>query len=677
MSSLLSAGARFGSYQLLSALGEGSFGEVHLAVHTVLRRRAALKVLRTDHELNDEVKEDFLREARLIASLHHPRIVEVYDAGEIDGRLFLALRYFPGGTLEEQLRRDGPLAERRTLELIRDVAEGLQAIEQLGMVHRDVKPSNILLDEAGHGALADLGTVLLTRDVPVCDALAHLTPRSLDRALVGTPAYLAPELYEQQAEASVLTDLYALGVTLYVCLTGELPYAAKNLMQLLMRVVTRPFPDVRQRRPDLDRATIDLLARLTAREPQDRFQNADEVVGAVSTLLGEPTLPYRAPRNRASLVEVGALAERLGSNALLSTVLDALPSPSLVLNASRQVVAANRKALEFLGGEASAFLGKRPGEAFGCVEAAHGSDGCGTAANCRLCGLGRAVSDAGQGCPLPLERLCHVTTDGRAGREAIDVQARITSLPVASGDTLYLVALTDLSDSLRRRLIEGVFFREMLTAADSVRDLSAEIRGQVADPESGLGQLSGRLIRSAEDLLDQVVYQHQAIAAEQGDLHPIPENSEAAGLVQWVADWCQSHPSPRRVRVRVRPGEPYLLRTDTMLLRRALTTLLDSEREGLPEGGEIVIGHDAPRAERICFWLRHAVVLSPEERMRLFKREAPTTSRHDRGPSTSLARLLVERYLHGTLQVESEAPVGTCYRLEVPTRLNGADPAPD
>lgn len=664
----LQQGSIFGSYQILSRLGEGNFGDVYLASHRVLRRRVALKLLRSEEDLDEETKEFFVREARIIASFHHPRIVEVYDAGDFNGQLFLALRYFPGGTIDDLIQKSGGrLDEQRTLELIRDIAEGLEVIEDLGMVHRDIKPSNILLDEEGRGTISDLGTALVKQEAKSLEELGTLSPRST-RELAGTPMFLAPELCLRNVTANITTDLYALGVTMYVCLTGKMPFQARHLMKLFYQIVNDPFPSVKTTRSDLKESTVELLERLIARDPAERFQSAGQLLDVVTQLLGQQRQPYHTPKSRATLAEVIHLSNELEANPLMKTVMEALPSPSMVLNTSRQIIALNTKAVNFLGlASENEVLGKRPGEAFGCVEAAHGFDGCGTAPRCRLCGLAQTVSAATHGCPLPLERECHVTTSAQAQGSpgSLDVHARCTSLPMLSGEPLYLITLADISDSLRRRMLNKVFFQDMLSAADAVRDLSAEIRERTPQ----LDQLSSKLIHSAEDLLDQIVYQHQTIAAEAGDLQPLPENTDLAGLIQWVSDWWQRHPSIHEVRVVPHLGNSFLLRTDTMLLRRALTTLLEAEREWLPQGGELAIGYDPPDNEHVRIWIRHPGAMTPEERMQLFKREAPITSRRDRGPATFLVRLLIERYLKGRFSVDDSDHQMIVYRIDLPLQL--------
>ncbi|MFO0878242.1 MAG: protein kinase [Gemmataceae bacterium] len=663
--------ASVGPYQILSLIGEGSFGAVYLASHGLLRRRVALKVLQTDRQVDEETKELFLREARLIASFHHPRILEVFDAGEEQGRLYLALRHMPGGSIDDLLvKSGGKLDEMHTLELVRDIAEGLEVIEGLGMVHRDIKPANVLLDETGRGVIADLGTALLVHEGKSLQELGTLTPRSAARGLAGTPIYLAPELCQQAGTANITTDIYALGVTMYVCLTGKMPFQARNLLHLFYMIMNSPFPDVREERPDVRESTARVLSRLTARDPAERFQSAEQVLEAVSELLGQRRTQYKPPRERASLAEVVHLSTQLEANPLMKTLMEALPTPSLVISGTRQIVGANAKALAFLGLQSEdELLGKRPGEAFGCVEAAHGRDGCGTAPRCRLCGLAQTVSEAMQGCPLPIERICHVTTemDGLPG--AFDVQARFLALPVLQDQPIYLVTMSDISDSLRRRMLHKVFLQEMMNSADVVRELSAEIRVGAAELDAQLSGLTGKLIRSAEDLLDQIVYQHQAAAAEEGDLQPVPEHTDLPGVMQWASDWWQRFPTPRTRRLVVQPGEPLVIRTDTMLLRRVLSTLLEGEREWVPEGGELRVGYQVSDDRQVVLWLRHDGVLTPEEQMQMFKRETPNTSRRDRGPYTYLARLLTERYLHGKVQVESSAGQGTVFEIHLPLSL--------
>lgn len=232
-------GSHFAGYSLDDELGRGGMGVVYRATELALERPVALKVVAPELAGDPAFRERFLRESRLAASIDHPGILPVYAAGEADGELYLAMRYVPGTDLRTLLEREGPLTPERALPLVEQVAEALDAAHARGLVHRDVKPGNVLVDSGGHCYLCDFG---LTKQ------LGESGATTVAGRLVGTLDYLAPEQI-RQGEVDGRADQYALGCVLYECLAGKPPFRRRTEAQTLwghMQEAVPPLPGHRE-----------------------------------------------------------------------------------------------------------------------------------------------------------------------------------------------------------------------------------------------------------------------------------------------------------------------------------------------------------------------------------------------------------------------------------------------
>ena len=262
-----SVGSELLGYRLEELIGRGGMGVVFRALDQRLKRNVALKLLAPELALDERFRVRFLRESVLLASLDHPNVIPIYDAGEADGRLFIAMRYVEGGDLRDLLRA-GPLEPEQALEICSQVADALDAAHERGLVHRDVKPSNVLLDERKHVYLADFG---LTRHIAGSDA-PTLEARSL-----GTIDYIAPEQIRGE-EIDGRADLYSLGCLLYECLTGAPPFRRPSeLAVAFAHLEEEPLAP-----PELE----GLMKRALAKDPEDRYQSGRELAGAARTALG-------------------------------------------------------------------------------------------------------------------------------------------------------------------------------------------------------------------------------------------------------------------------------------------------------------------------------------------------------------------------------------------------------
>lgn len=266
-----------GRYELEELVGEGGMSSVYRAYDTVLERRVAIKVLHEHFSRDPEYVERFRREARAIARLAHPNVVTVIDRGEWEGRQLIVFEHIAGENLKAVIGREGPLAVERALELACQIARALAFAHELGIVHRDVKPHNVLLDGAGTAKVTDFG---IARALDSDEAL------TATGTVLGTGQYLSPEQANGE-RGDERSDQYSLGVVTYELLTGQVPYSGDNLMAVAMRHVHDPVPSVRAVRPDVPERVDVVVARALAKRPEDRFGSMDALAAAFESCLAE------------------------------------------------------------------------------------------------------------------------------------------------------------------------------------------------------------------------------------------------------------------------------------------------------------------------------------------------------------------------------------------------------
>jgi eukaryotic-like serine/threonine-protein kinase len=258
-------GGTFGNRYVLSALlGAGGMAEVFLAHDRLLERDLALKVLKEHFAQDEGFVGRFRKEAQSAAALSHPNVVQVYDQGcAEDGRHYITMEYVPGGSLRDLILERGLLGPAEAARLASQVAQALGAAHERGIVHRDIKPQNVLLDEARDAKVADFGIAVA----------ASRTSTSGTNEVFGTPTYMSPEqaLDERVGPTS---DLYSLGVVLYEMLTGSVPFEAEGALATVMKHVTEQPLSPRERNPSIPEAMDALVMGLLAKNPEDRYQSA-------------------------------------------------------------------------------------------------------------------------------------------------------------------------------------------------------------------------------------------------------------------------------------------------------------------------------------------------------------------------------------------------------------------
>lgn len=316
--------APFGRYELRRRLGAGGMGAVFLAYDHELQREVALKVPRFE-DGRPELVERFYREARAAAQLRHPGVCPVHDVGQIGGVHFLTMSYIDGSTLAEVLQQHGPLPTEQAARCVRDVARAVQSAHDRGLIHRDLKPGNVMIDRTGQAVVMDFGLAQRLGDT----GDDRLTRQGM---LVGTPAYMAPEqIASGSSAAGSASDQYSLAVVLYELLTGERPFRAPSVGKLLARIETEePVPPC-QLRPTLDARLEAICLRAMAKDPARRFASLTAFADALDAwlaapnsdsthVLSAPTVEFSAPppRRRRWPLVVGLCA---AAALLLGTVL--------------------------------------------------------------------------------------------------------------------------------------------------------------------------------------------------------------------------------------------------------------------------------------------------------------------------------------------------------------------
>jgi tRNA A-37 threonylcarbamoyl transferase component Bud32 len=300
-----------GRYRLESKLGSGGMSTVYLARDSTLERWVAVKVMHREMSDQPDQIERFRREARAVAQLSHPNVVAVIDAGEDGGHPYIVFEYVDGETLKQRIERVGPLPVDEATAYAIEIGRGLSAAHSRRLVHRDVKPQNVLIDSEGRAKVTDFG---IARSLEA-DGLTQ-TGRVL-----GTTDYVSPEQAMGRG-VDARTDVYSLGVLLYEMLTGEVPFMAETVVGVAMKHVNEPMPDVQNKRPEISSALAAVVERATAKEPKTRYP---DMAGCLADL------------EAALEVEV---ARAGGSHGEATTVLDTVPRKERKILTTRRVSAA-------------------------------------------------------------------------------------------------------------------------------------------------------------------------------------------------------------------------------------------------------------------------------------------------------------------------------------------------
>src|ERR1700756_3874136 len=305
-------GTQFGPYQLKRLIGEGGFGEVYEAEDTVKDRTVALKLLREAMSKDDVFRKRMRREAHAAGRLQEPHVVPIHDYGEIDGVLYVDMRLIDGVDLRTLLAKGGPLSPARSVAIVRQVAGALDAAHDAGVLHRDVKPENILITRDDFAYLVDFGLATAASD-------ERITQMGM---MVGTFSYMAPERFRNK-EVTNRSDTYSLACVLYECLTGLRPYQADSLSSLITAHITAPIPRPSEIRPAVPIALDRVVARGMAKAPEDRYASTGDLAAAALD-----ALTATDKRRAATILERSEDVTRLTGPAVAPPARQLSPPPS-------------------------------------------------------------------------------------------------------------------------------------------------------------------------------------------------------------------------------------------------------------------------------------------------------------------------------------------------------------
>jgi serine/threonine protein kinase len=257
-----------GHYNIESELGRGGMGVVYKGFDPTLNRHVAIKVLAEALAHDEGVVERFVREAKSMAALNDPHIIQIFFIGEDEGAPYFAMEYVTGESLSQRLKRDGKLSVQDASRVLSETAAGLATAHTHGVVHRDIKPGNLMINERGRIKIADFGIA------KVQDSSERLTNTG---EFVGTPGYLSPEVCIGQ-QVDQRSDIFALGIVFFEMLTGQIPFTEVSPLGMMLEVVKADIPDVRTINAEVDERTCNILKRMIAKDPEQRYQNCDEII---------------------------------------------------------------------------------------------------------------------------------------------------------------------------------------------------------------------------------------------------------------------------------------------------------------------------------------------------------------------------------------------------------------
>lgn len=269
-------------YEVVSHIGQGGMADVFLAVDTILNRQVAIKILRADLSTDTISILRFEREAQAAAALAHPNIVEIYDVGDYKGHHYIVMEYVSGKTLKQVIRSRGPLVNEEAVDIMKQLCSAVSEAHSRGIIHRDIKPQNVIVKADGSVKILDFGIATAKGSMQLTQA----------NNVMGSVHYLAPELAKGEP-ASPQSDIYALGIVLYEMLAGDVPFKADQAVQIALKHMREPMPDVRVMNASVPQSVANVITRATAKDPKNRYRSTKEMYQDVSTCLRAERLNER------------------------------------------------------------------------------------------------------------------------------------------------------------------------------------------------------------------------------------------------------------------------------------------------------------------------------------------------------------------------------------------------
>ena len=278
-------------YQIIKTIGEGGMANVYLAYDTILDRNVAVKVLRGDLATDEKFVRRFQREALSASSLSHPNIVEVYDVGEDNGSYYIVMEYIEGKHLKQLLKKRGNLTLTEVVDIMLQVTDGMSAAHDSYIIHRDIKPQNIMILENGLIKITDFGIAMALNS----------TQLTQTNSVMGSVHYLPPEQASGKG-ATIQSDVYSMGILMYELLTGTLPFRGDNAVEIALKHIKEPFPSIKEKLPNLPQSIENIIMRATAKNVKNRYADAKEMHDDLKTALldsriNEPKWQFKYPED--------------------------------------------------------------------------------------------------------------------------------------------------------------------------------------------------------------------------------------------------------------------------------------------------------------------------------------------------------------------------------------------
>ncbi|HBA37595.1 MAG TPA: Stk1 family PASTA domain-containing Ser/Thr kinase, partial [Firmicutes bacterium] len=276
-------------YQIIKSIGEGGMANVYLAYDTILDRNVAVKVLRGDLATDDKFVRRFQREALSASSLSHPNIVEVYDVGEDNGSYYIVMEYIEGKHLKELIKKRGKLTLSEVIDIMSQVCDGLATAHDSYIIHRDIKPQNIMILDSGLVKITDFGIAMALNS----------TQLTQTNSVMGSVHYLPPEQASGKG-STMQSDIYSMGILMYELLTGTLPFRGENAVEIALKQLKEPIPNLKTKIPDVPNSIVNIVKRATAKNPKNRYTDAREMLDDIKTAMDdsridEPIYEFKFP----------------------------------------------------------------------------------------------------------------------------------------------------------------------------------------------------------------------------------------------------------------------------------------------------------------------------------------------------------------------------------------------
>ena len=274
-------------YEIIRTIGEGGMANVYLGYDTILDRNVAIKVLRGDLSSDEKFVRRFQREALSASSLSHPNIVEVYDVGEDNGLYYIVMEYIDGKTLKQLLKKRGSLTLSEAIDIMLQITDGMAHAHDSYIVHRDLKPQNIMIKDDGQIKITDFGIAMAL----------NATQLTQTNSVMGSVHYLPPEQAAGKG-CTIQSDIYSMGIIFYELLTGELPFKGDSAVEIALKQMKEPLPDVHKMNKDIPQSIENIILKATAKNPKNRYQNVREMYQDLLTALNDDRMneePYVYP----------------------------------------------------------------------------------------------------------------------------------------------------------------------------------------------------------------------------------------------------------------------------------------------------------------------------------------------------------------------------------------------